>query len=65
MLVLHFPNAMGQTPASDHISFLHDIGWLGLGPVLFVVFSYLLIAGWSNAREPDGRSGRPGRPAPR
>jgi phospho-N-acetylmuramoyl-pentapeptide-transferase len=49
VLVLHFPNSMGQTPASDHVSFLYDIGWLGLGPVLFVVFSYLLIAGWSNA----------------
>jgi phospho-N-acetylmuramoyl-pentapeptide-transferase len=40
---------MGLTPASDHISFLYDIGWLGLGPVLFVVFAYLVIAGWSNA----------------
>jgi phospho-N-acetylmuramoyl-pentapeptide-transferase len=49
VLVLHFPNAMGQTPASDHVSFLYDISWLGLGPVIFVVFSYLLIAGWSNA----------------
>jgi phospho-N-acetylmuramoyl-pentapeptide-transferase len=49
VLVLHFPNSMGLTPASDHVSFLYDIGWLGLGPVLFVVFAYLLIAGWSNA----------------
>jgi phospho-N-acetylmuramoyl-pentapeptide-transferase len=49
VLALHFPNSMGQTPASDHISFLYDIGWLGLGPVVFVVFSYLVIAGWSNA----------------
>jgi len=49
ILVLHFPNAMGYTPASDHVSFLYDIGWLGLGPVLFVIFSYLLISGWSNA----------------
>jgi phospho-N-acetylmuramoyl-pentapeptide-transferase len=49
VLVLHFPNAMGQTPAGDHVSFLYDIGWLGLGPVIFVVFAYLFIAGWSNA----------------
>jgi phospho-N-acetylmuramoyl-pentapeptide-transferase len=49
VLVLHFPNSMGLTPASDHVSFLYDIGWLGLGPVLFVVFAYLVIAGWSNA----------------
>jgi len=49
ILVLHFPNSMGYTPASDHVSFLYDIGWLGLGPVLFVIFSYVLISGWSNA----------------
>jgi phospho-N-acetylmuramoyl-pentapeptide-transferase len=49
VLVLHFPNSMGLTPASDHISFLYDIGWLSLGPVVFVVFSYLVIGGWSNA----------------
>jgi phospho-N-acetylmuramoyl-pentapeptide-transferase len=49
ILVLHFPNAMGQTPASDHVSFLYDIGWLGIGPVVFVVWCYLLVAGWSNA----------------
>jgi len=49
ILVLHFPNAMGQTPASDHVSFLYDIGWLALGPVGFVIWAYLLTAGWSNA----------------
>jgi len=49
VLALHFPNSMGQTPASDHVSFLYDIGWLSLGPVVFVIFSYLVIAGWSNA----------------
>jgi phospho-N-acetylmuramoyl-pentapeptide-transferase len=49
VLVLHFPNAMGQTPAGDHVSFLYDISWLDLGPVLFVIWAYLLIAGWSNA----------------
>jgi phospho-N-acetylmuramoyl-pentapeptide-transferase len=49
VLALRFRNSLGLTPASDHISFLHDIGWLGLGPVLFVLWSYLLTAGWSNA----------------
>ncbi|HEX4788144.1 MAG TPA: phospho-N-acetylmuramoyl-pentapeptide-transferase, partial [Actinospica sp.] len=49
VLALHFRNSMGLTPASEHVSFLQDISWLSLGPVLFVVFSYLLIGGWSNA----------------
>jgi phospho-N-acetylmuramoyl-pentapeptide-transferase len=49
LLALRFRNSMGLTPASDHVSFLHDIGWLGLGPVLFVLWSYLLTAGWANA----------------
>jgi phospho-N-acetylmuramoyl-pentapeptide-transferase len=34
VLALRFRNAQGLTPAGDHVSFLHDIGWLGLGPVL-------------------------------
>jgi len=49
VLVLHFRNSMGLTPASEHVSFLTDLGWLSLGPVLFVVWCYLLIGGWSNA----------------
>jgi len=49
VLVLHFPNSTGLTPASEHVSFLMDLSWLSLGPVLFVVWNYLLIAGWSNA----------------
>jgi phospho-N-acetylmuramoyl-pentapeptide-transferase len=58
VLALRFHNAMGLTPASDHVSFLHDIGWLGLGPVLFVFWSYLLTAGWSNAVNiTDGEDG--------
>ncbi|WP_370381749.1 phospho-N-acetylmuramoyl-pentapeptide-transferase [Catenulispora sp. GAS73] len=48
-LSLRQPNARGLTPASDHVSFLTDISWLGLGSVLFVVFAYFVIAGWSNA----------------
>jgi phospho-N-acetylmuramoyl-pentapeptide-transferase len=58
VLALHFPNAMGLTPASEHVSFLGDISWLSLGPVLFVVFGSLLIAGWSNAVNlTDGQDG--------
>jgi phospho-N-acetylmuramoyl-pentapeptide-transferase len=58
VLVLHFPNAATLTPASEHVSFLRDIGWLSLGPVLFVVWSYVMIAGWSNAVNlTDGQDG--------
>ena len=49
VLVLHFRNGMGLTPASEHVSFLADFSWLSLGPILFVVWCYLLVAGWSNA----------------
>jgi phospho-N-acetylmuramoyl-pentapeptide-transferase len=58
VLALHFRNSMGLTPASDRISLLHDLGWLSLGPVLFVLWSYLLTAGWSNAVNlTDGQDG--------
>jgi phospho-N-acetylmuramoyl-pentapeptide-transferase len=58
VLVLHFPNALGLTPASEHVSFLRDIGWLSIGPVLFVVWSAVMIAGWSNAVNfTDGQDG--------
>lgn len=58
LLALRFHGSMGLTPASDHISFLHDISWLSLGPVVFVLWSYLLTAGWSNAVNiTDGEDG--------
>jgi phospho-N-acetylmuramoyl-pentapeptide-transferase len=49
VLCLHLPNNRGLTPASEHLSFLTDIGWLSLGSAIFLVFAYLVIAGWSNA----------------
>ena len=50
VLVLHFPNSMGLTPASDHVSFLirHRLARVSVRS-LFVIWNYLLIAGWSNA----------------
>jgi phospho-N-acetylmuramoyl-pentapeptide-transferase len=58
LLALHFRNSMGLTPASDHVSFLHDISWLSLGPIVFVLWCYLLTAGWSNAVNlTDGQDG--------
>ena len=58
VLALRFRDSAGLTPASEHISFLRDIGWLTLGPLLFVVWSYVMIAGWSNAVNlTDGQDG--------
>jgi len=48
VLVLHFPDARGLTPASTSVSFLQDTA-LTLGPVVFVIWAYLLISGTSNA----------------
>ena len=48
VLALHFPDAHGLTPASTHVSILQDTT-LSLGPILFVVWAYLLISGTSNA----------------
>lgn len=49
VLALRFRDSMGLAPASTHLSFLHDIGWLSLGPVIFVLWCYVLTAGWANA----------------
>ncbi|MGH3096185.1 MAG: phospho-N-acetylmuramoyl-pentapeptide-transferase [Streptosporangiales bacterium] len=49
ILALRFPNGHGLTPASDHISFDHDVGLLALGPILFVVWALLMVVGASNA----------------
>lgn len=48
-LAIHFPNAVGTTPASTNISFLRDIHLLQLGPWLFLIWAYLLVSGSSNA----------------
>ena len=48
MLALQFPDERGQTPASPFISFIRDIQWLHLLPVLVVIWILLLIAGMSN-----------------
>ncbi|MEV8372222.1 phospho-N-acetylmuramoyl-pentapeptide-transferase [Kribbella sp. NPDC056861] len=48
ILALQFPDDRGQTPASPFISFIRDISWLHLAPVLVVIWILLLIAGMSN-----------------
>jgi phospho-N-acetylmuramoyl-pentapeptide-transferase len=49
ILALHFRNRLGLTPASTHISYVRDIGALGIGSVGFVLFAYLVISATSNA----------------
>jgi phospho-N-acetylmuramoyl-pentapeptide-transferase len=48
VLALQFPDDRGQNPASPFISFIRDIQWLHLMPVLVVIWIVLLIAGMSN-----------------
>ncbi|MEU0096877.1 phospho-N-acetylmuramoyl-pentapeptide-transferase [Kribbella sp. NPDC006257] len=48
VLALNFPDERGQNPASPFISFIRDINWLHLAPVLVVIWILLLIAGMSN-----------------
>jgi len=48
VLALQFPDERGQKPASPFISFIRDIGWLQLLPILVVIWILLLIAGMSN-----------------
>jgi phospho-N-acetylmuramoyl-pentapeptide-transferase len=48
VLALQFPDERGQRPASPFISFIRDINWLHLAPVLVVIWLLLLIAGMSN-----------------
>ncbi|MFJ1702286.1 phospho-N-acetylmuramoyl-pentapeptide-transferase [Kitasatospora sp. NPDC088346] len=47
ILALQFGDSRGLTPASQHLSFVRDFGW-SVGPVLFVIFAYFMIAAMSN-----------------
>src|SRR5215472_11980840 len=47
VLALHFPDGYDLTPASDHISFLADIG-IAIGPVLFVLWVLVMVTATSN-----------------
>jgi phospho-N-acetylmuramoyl-pentapeptide-transferase len=49
ILALQFRNGAGLTPASTHLSYVRDIGALGLGSVGFVLLAYLIVAATSNA----------------
>ncbi|MCU7825256.1 phospho-N-acetylmuramoyl-pentapeptide-transferase [Kitasatospora sp. DSM 101779] len=47
VLSLQFADSRGQTPASTSLSFVNDFKW-SIGPVLFVIFAYFMIAAMSN-----------------
>jgi len=39
----------GKTPASDHVSFIRDFGWLALPTIVAILLIWLFITGFSNA----------------
>ncbi|MFD7641267.1 phospho-N-acetylmuramoyl-pentapeptide-transferase [Kitasatospora sp. NPDC059795] len=47
VLALQFQDSRGLTPASKSLSFVQDFKW-SIGPVLFVLFAYFMIAAMSN-----------------
>ncbi|MFC8450213.1 phospho-N-acetylmuramoyl-pentapeptide-transferase [Kitasatospora sp. NPDC057223] len=47
ILSLQFADSRGLTPASQELSFVRDLGW-SVGPVLFVIWAYFMIAAMSN-----------------
>ncbi|MEV8093579.1 phospho-N-acetylmuramoyl-pentapeptide-transferase [Kitasatospora sp. NPDC085879] len=47
VLSLQFSNSRGLTPASTNLSFVKDFSW-SIGPVLFVIWAYFMIAAMSN-----------------
>ncbi|WP_067813615.1 phospho-N-acetylmuramoyl-pentapeptide-transferase [Nocardia inohanensis] len=49
VLVLRFPNSVGLTPGSRHVSVLRDLGWFSLLPVVFLLAVCFLVVAWSNA----------------
>ncbi|MEV7024084.1 phospho-N-acetylmuramoyl-pentapeptide-transferase [Kitasatospora sp. NPDC093558] len=47
VLALQFKDDRGLAPASQSLSFVRDFKW-AIGPVLFVIFAYFMIAAMSN-----------------
>jgi phospho-N-acetylmuramoyl-pentapeptide-transferase len=47
VLALQFTNRHDLSPASTHLSFIRDSTW-ALGPVIFVIWAYFMIAATSN-----------------
>jgi len=49
VLAMQYRNSRGLTPASTHLSYVRDIGEIGLGSIGFAVLAYLIITATSNA----------------
>ncbi|KAA9151710.1 phospho-N-acetylmuramoyl-pentapeptide-transferase [Amycolatopsis acidicola] len=49
ILALNFADRYGLTPASRNLSYVRDLALITFPSVLFVVFCYVVISGWSNA----------------
>ncbi|WP_158887299.1 phospho-N-acetylmuramoyl-pentapeptide-transferase [Amycolatopsis anabasis] len=49
VLVLQFADENGLTPASQNLSYVRDLTLITFPAVLFVLFIYVVISGWSNA----------------
>ncbi len=51
-------NSRGKTPASNHVSFIRDFGWLALPTVVAIALIWLIITGTSNGMNlTDGLDG--------
>ncbi|MEC3977666.1 phospho-N-acetylmuramoyl-pentapeptide-transferase [Amycolatopsis sp. H20-H5] len=48
-LALQFPDARGLTPASESLSYVRDLTLISFPLIVFVIFCYIVISGWSNA----------------
>jgi phospho-N-acetylmuramoyl-pentapeptide-transferase len=48
VLALRFRNQVGLTPASEHLSYVRDIG-VPLGAIGFIILTYVIVAATSNA----------------
>ncbi len=49
VLALQFANDNGLTPGSVHLSYVRDITTVSMGALVFIVWCYAIISGWSNA----------------
>jgi phospho-N-acetylmuramoyl-pentapeptide-transferase len=49
VLALQFADERGLTPASESLSYVRDLTLITFPSVIFVLFCYVVISGWSNA----------------
>ncbi|MFE0028024.1 phospho-N-acetylmuramoyl-pentapeptide-transferase [Amycolatopsis sp. NPDC059021] len=49
VLSLQFADARGLTPASQNLSYVRDLALITFPSIIFVIFCYIVISGWSNA----------------